>query len=258
VLLTAVAVVCIALWLTWPTLAARWSGLPSPAEIGQFGDMFGALSSLFSMLAFLGVAASLTYQVVSFRQQSKQLEQQRSLLARQQFESTFFELLRRHRDSLSKATIITDAGELPVEGFDGIRRLASSLQEEVLLHSLQWVTLSLENKKIEIDGLFSSHYRRNEDWCGPYFRGLYHFLKFIDLSSPAELKDTYANLLRAELSNSELILLATNCLTPRGRGLFAYVLKFGLLKHLVNSVQFINYATYMRELYPAEALGSQS
>ena len=78
------------------------------AKRGQFGDMFGALNALFSGLAFAGLIITirqqhidLDYQWQTVKQtndemerQTKEFEIQNRTLKRQQFDHTFFELLR--------------------------------------------------------------------------------------------------------------------------------------------------------------------
>lgn len=78
------------------------------AKRGQFGDMFGALNALFSGLAFAGLIITirqqhidLDYQWQTVKQtndemerQTKEFEIQNRTLKRQQFDNTFFELLR--------------------------------------------------------------------------------------------------------------------------------------------------------------------
>lgn len=77
-------------------------------ERGQFGDMFGVLNALFSGLAFAGLVITirqqhidLNYQWKTIKQtydemerQTKEFEIQNITLKRQQFDNTFFELLR--------------------------------------------------------------------------------------------------------------------------------------------------------------------
>ena len=78
------------------------------AKRGQFGDMFGALNALFSGLAFAGLIITIRQQHVDLdyqwqtvkqtndemERQTKEFEIQNRTLKRQQFDHTFFELLR--------------------------------------------------------------------------------------------------------------------------------------------------------------------
>ena len=88
------------------TTLATWS------ERGTFGDMFGAVNSLFSGLAFAGVITAIILQMKELklqrtelkltrneiRGQKEQSEIQNQTLKLQQFENTFFQLLRFHNE----------------------------------------------------------------------------------------------------------------------------------------------------------------
>ncbi len=72
------------------TIAVLWAGtglgiywlLPDATEHGTFGDMFGAINSLFSGLAFLGVIVAILLQKEELRLQREELEQTRAELRR--------------------------------------------------------------------------------------------------------------------------------------------------------------------------------
>jgi hypothetical protein len=67
---------------------------------------------------------------------------------------------------------------------------------------------------------------------GHYFRTLYNIVKFI-ATSEVENKQTYINILRAQLSSPELTLLFYNCISKNGSEKFKiFVEKFGLLKNM--------------------------
>ena len=90
--------------------AVVWFFIRDWIKPGQFGDTFGALSALFSGLAFGGVIIALHLQRVEIKHQWKeleltrkeitgqkeQLEAQDYTLRRQNFENSFFQLLNFH------------------------------------------------------------------------------------------------------------------------------------------------------------------
>lgn len=88
----------------------------------------------------------------------------------------------------------------------------------------------------KIDDLILTAYERfsryRQSAVGHYFRTLYNIVKFVD-NSAVEDKQIYINLLRAQLSSSELNLLFYNCLSRYGYRKFRlYVEKFGLLENM--------------------------
>lgn len=70
-----VMVVIIALlWWRGPEIVQAWSGQQAADGVGTFGDQFGAINTLFSGLAFLGVLAGLWIQGREFRHQLKEMQ----------------------------------------------------------------------------------------------------------------------------------------------------------------------------------------
>ncbi len=95
------AAVIFIVWLLWPHLVMRFataSGVGSSDQLGQFGDMFGALSALMASLAFVAATTGVFLQWRAFTEQRDQI-------ARQNFETTFFELLRLHDQTVSGLTL---------------------------------------------------------------------------------------------------------------------------------------------------------
>ena len=78
---TLIAVVFCLVFLLW---GGSWyflyPGLPEPTDRGQFGDMFGAVNSLFSGLAFAGVVIAILLQREELQQQREELKLQREEL----------------------------------------------------------------------------------------------------------------------------------------------------------------------------------
>ncbi|MCR6650947.1 MAG: hypothetical protein NVV73_05335 [Cellvibrionaceae bacterium] len=70
---------------------------------GLFGDKFGAVNSLFSGLAFAGI-------ILTLMLQRKELSISRKEVGRQQFDNTFFNLLKLHVDITSKISLYGDDG----------------------------------------------------------------------------------------------------------------------------------------------------
>ena len=100
---------------------------------------------------------------------------------------------------------------------------------------------------------------------GHYFRNLYWIMKMIDSSQDASIdgkdldiltsnkrrrytdylrKRSYTNIIRAQLSDSEMALLQINCLGPYGADLKYYAEKYSLLKPL-GEKYFSGWAKYM-------------
>ena len=78
---------------------------------------------------------------------------------------------------------------------------------------------------------YKGFYEEYQHLLGHYFRNLYTIIKMVDQSS-IERKRDYTNIIRAQLSSSELVLLCYNCISPWGEKFKPLVEKYSLLKTL--------------------------
>lgn len=90
--------------------------------------------------------------------------------------------------------------------------------------------------------IYEKIYEPNRSSLGHYFRNLFHLVKFVDeykgfdalYSESKEVKDLkykYIRLIRAQLSNNELILLALNSITDFGSEFISFIEDYKLLKN---------------------------
>ncbi|GAA5225115.1 hypothetical protein [Membranihabitans marinus] len=77
----------------------------TPADRGAFGDMFGAVNALFSGLALAGVIYTILLQSKELSLQRDELKQTRGVFEKQQFESTFFQLLKLQQNILNEVDV---------------------------------------------------------------------------------------------------------------------------------------------------------
>ncbi len=110
----------IILWAVY--LSIIWiSNWPLEEKKGEFGDTFGALNALFAGLAFAGVIYAILLQQRELKLQREELELQRKeledtraeikgqkeTLQKQNFESSFFQLLGMHSEIVNSIVILT-------------------------------------------------------------------------------------------------------------------------------------------------------
>jgi hypothetical protein len=186
-------------------------------KAGQFGDSFGPLSSLMAALAAVG--AWLAFQ------QSKE----------QAFETTFYSLLSHHNsivnsiDILQQTRVKDDAGVSKLvtgdtfQGRDAFRRMLRILRSTV-------AGLKYEDELEKVSEGYRRFYFRYEDQLAHYFRTIYHIVSFVD-SSNVRHKGLYIKILRAQLSNSEQILLLYNVTVGFGFGKFRFLAERHSLFH---------------------------
>ncbi|MDA3853281.1 MAG: hypothetical protein PF444_03450, partial [Bacteroidales bacterium] len=95
--------------------------------------------------------------------------------------------------------------------------------------------------KEQIDSIYNDIYLNYETKLGHYFRVLYHIVLFVD-SSDIENKKDYTNLLRAQLSSRETLLLCFNCISRFGYDKFLpLVEQYSLLKHINDNKELLRY-----------------
>lgn len=82
-------------------------------------------------------------------------------------------------------------------------------------------------------------YKRNQADLGRYFRLLFNVLRFLSEKKnilPENMYETYFRIVRAALSNYELVLIMVNCLTPEGADMKEYVSEFKLFDNLPHDI----------------------
>ena len=209
-------------------------------ERGTFGDMFGAINALFSGCAF----ATLIFTIWMQREelglqrreleltrkemagQKEQLESQASTLKLQQFESTFFSLLRTQQDIVNATDLVDQQSRITTKSRDCYKVFYSRLKGRWMYGE------TYENPLEGIRYHYGQFYEDIESEVGHYFRHLYHLIKLIK-NSGVENPKQYTNLVRAQLSSNELLLLFYNGLADTGRDKFKPLIEeFSLLKNL--------------------------
>jgi hypothetical protein len=189
------------------------------SNTGAFGDSFGPLSAAMASVAALSaIGAYRSQQLELQRQQQRQTEDdQRS--RRSEFEGTFFRLLEAFR-SIVVDTDVHKGGALSKEGRDAFRAILSRFQNDVAR------TTSHQNAW----NMVSAYYRND---LNHYFRFLYHIVKFVDQSEGVD-PYFYIQLLRALLSEAELVLLGLNCAYGEGAEKFKPLIEKYALLHSVS------------------------
>ncbi len=191
--------------------------------------MFGSVNALFSGWAFVGVIIAILLQKEELELQRKELEetrkefqQQNETLKRQRFENTFFSMVTLHNQIVNAIAVIKNSsGDISQgrEAFEVIRRRMREFYDRNIRQP------SKEKTSQVVADIFDNQYK---NILGHYFRNLYRIYVFID-NSDVEDKEFYAKILRAQLSNYELVILFYNCyFYEAGENFQKYVKKYNL------------------------------
>ncbi|MEN5149132.1 putative phage abortive infection protein [Pseudomonas orientalis] len=228
---------------------------------GQLGDFIGGiLNPLLSFCALIAVLYNLSLQREELslaRKDAKEAQniqnKQSAIFQQQNFESVFFRLLEVHSSLSRSIRVRVGAGSHARvhEGEDAFRYLANQYIQSLYLEPNAGVSLSEQVQSVrESSQLFIDDYVGS---VGHYYRNIYQILKYVDgfgrasfghadkpragmevrraMRSYRSQRD-YANILRAQLSSSEVSCLFLNCLSAQGSGLKYYVEKYSMLKTL--------------------------
>lgn len=261
----------LALWFFYPNWSYGYKNLFNNTELtemGVFGDSYGALNTLFSALAFTGIIASIYFQKEELKatreeleatrnemkNQGEQFEAQTTALKLQVFENTFFNMLKLHNDIVESMAIRTSNGG-EIKGRHGFKRLCDEY------YNFRYGSINVPGC---IPG-YEGFYINNEAALGHYFRVMYQLINLVENSMLSEEKKrNYIDILRAQLSTYELILLAVHSLSKHGSGnVKRYVERYCLLEHIsiASLKNILGGEAYAREIvtsYGVSAYGDSS
>lgn len=263
---------------------------PKLEESGQFGDMFGAVNALFAGLAFAGVIWAIILQKEELelqrqelketrdeiRGQKEQLRAQDQTLQKQNFESSFFQLLDLHSEIVSSMVIgqkkeysgrmcfdfmlkrLKEEYDNPARAFTDFYDLRSPNQIEKTINQIS------PKVKRELNQIYEKFFSEHQAHVGHYFRHLYNAVTFVDehdffdnfcADKAFEKKKFYINLIRAQLSSNELGLLFYNCLSERGSKFKPLVETYSLLKDMDSKTIITENKNLHRLLYTESSYG---
>jgi len=188
------------------------------SDWGTFGDYFGGiLNPIFAFLGLIALLLTLRIQSRELSNSTKELKNsatalkaQGKLLNKQNFENTFFQMVKLHNDIVNSIDLHkTQGGELIAEGRDCFKNFYKKKLESEYWMTKRATSGVSEYKRINL--AYSDFYDEHQQDLGHYFRNLYTIFKFIDESN-SEDKKLYIRIIRAQLSSFELGLLFYNCL----------------------------------------------
>jgi len=184
---------------------------------GTLGDSFGAVNSLFTGLAFAGVIISITLQRRDLDYTRQEIQKQKIIFSTQQFENTFFNLIKLHH-SLAESITFNKAPSKDLIGRNAIKSLYDILCNE-FIYTYDSDFTPNQNQRC-LNQYYTKFFDAHGEHVGHFFRNLYHIVKFVHESDFSNIegrsKQDYINILRAQLSRYELGILFFNCLSKYG------------------------------------------
>lgn len=221
---------------TWPTALPDDTGQKILAIQGQYGDSFGALNALFTGFAFAGVAFTIFLQLSDAR--VREMES-----TKEKFEAHFFRLNDSFRSVVNAMVVQRQSSTYTNQGVSQV--VMSAVGKDVFttyvqkMNSIHITGPQAGGTNVErLIKRYNLLYDAAQDDLGPYFRMLYHIIRHVHNSKIID-KKAFTDIVRAEMSSSELCLLAVNCLTEQGLKFKPLVEQYHLLKHMPHGVTAI-------------------
>ena len=223
---------------------------------GQLGDMFGAVNSLFSGLAFAGLIVTLILQRKDLNLQRESIQQtneqlgiqarefeiQNKMAKQEQFRNTFFELLRMLQ------TIVAELKVNVEELHKDIRLVHGKTIFEVLFTERDFTYIGESHLRFFSIAQKARDEKNYEYISDPkrfsflfhYFRFVYRIIKYVDetdVLNTIEERYQYVAFLRSTLSNYEVAAIFYNCLSRNGREKFKpLVEKYALFDNIDDKI----------------------
>jgi len=215
------------------------------ASFGIWGDFFGGvLNPILTFLTFMGLLITIILQQTELKQSRKEFQGQKEALENQEFDNKFFQMLNLLNTIISNLQIKNHKGRKVFSYLIGELVRTVKHPKEISYTLEKSYTLEIFNSKFE---RFNNEYDESFKY---YFLNLYQVLNYIDKYSTEEytLKE-YSNIVRAQLSKNELILLFFNAIGIEkfsGSNYKKIIEKYALFEHLTYN-DLINYGQNRNE-----------
>lgn len=231
------------------------------ANWGAFGDYIGgALNPIFSFFALIAILLTIVVQsrelnlsTIELTKSAEALKEQSKTLTTQNFENTFFQMIRLHNDIVNGIDLRDNKGNVTTQGRDCFkvfyeRRFSRKYN---IKYNEQLGASILDIVQTSYQGFFNE----NQGEIGHYFRNLYTIIRYIDDSTVSD-KKKYIRIIRAQLSSYEIALLFYNSLHSVGNKRFKPLIeKYELLENM--DLGMLKNPSDHIPLYKSKAYGDQ-
>lgn len=205
------------------------------STFGEWGDFFGGvLNPILTFITFMGLLITIVIQQTELRESRAEMRRSADALVeqsksakRQNFESTFFQMLTIHNSIVNSIDLVDDSGKT-TRGRDCFnvfyRRLNKTYRENKEKGSAKHSNQAILRLSYQL------FWKDHQTELGHYFRYLYNIVRFV--KEEGFIDGPYLRLVRAQLSDQELLLLFYNCVSPNGGNFTSLVEEFSLLDNM--------------------------
>ena len=206
---------------------------------GEFGDFLGGtLNPLLTFLTFMGLLITIVLQQTELRDTRVELERSATALEsqlkandRQNFESTFFQMLTLHNTIVNSIDLHYSGrpSGSDTKGRDCFKQFFENFRD-------QYYGQIGQDERERLQMAYDLFWEHRQQDLAHYYRYLYNVLRFVYESKGIEDKMPYVKLLRAQLSDYELVLLFYTALNKHGINYWIYIHEYQLLDNLLPSL----------------------
>nr|WP_263327009.1 putative phage abortive infection protein [Neobacillus sp. Marseille-Q6967] len=207
-------------------------------ELGAVGDWLGGSTAPFIGLAsFIMILATyftqkdeLKHTKLSYETQTNLLEKQNRMIDIQRFEQTFFNLVSLHHDIVNSISFDLN-GDSEINGRNVLHKIYLKLSKSLEYNETED---SINVRYRFINKGYEAWYIEHEMFIGHYIQNIFHLLNFIDRQNMSfENKYQYAKIVRAQFTNTELLILFYNTISRIEKRKFIEIMrKYKLFKYL--------------------------
>ncbi len=191
-----------------------------PEVLGQRGDYFGGfLNPLLTTLTFGALISTILMQRTEVQDSRKHfsasleaMQRQNETVQAQNYQASFFQLLTMYDAITVSIEIVDPVTQIPAKGRDAFRVMYSEIRR---LYRKKRLEQPNKNDLSAIAFAYDKVYKAHHTKLSHYLRFLYNAILMIEESPDAR---KYLKILRAMISNQELLMLFYNCtVTTQGR-----------------------------------------
>ncbi|MBY2937186.1 putative phage abortive infection protein [Rhizobium leguminosarum] len=224
-----------------------WAGREQ--AFGTFGDFIGGtLNPVLTFLTFMGLLMTIVLQQTELRDTREELARSATALVaqskaadRQNFESTFFQMLALHNTIVGSIDLYysgraeTADGRPPKEGREMRGRDCFDQFFENFRDDYVAVDAAMHEQG-KLQAAYEEFWSYRQQDLAHYYRYLYNVLRFVHEYEGDIDRHRYVKLLRAQLSDYELALLFYTALNRHGINYWLYIHEYQLLDNMPDSV----------------------
>ncbi|MCC5086430.1 putative phage abortive infection protein [Xanthomonas campestris] len=201
----------------------------------EWGDFFGGVANpILTFLTFTGLLITIILQQTELRETRKELKRSADALSaqnesrkKQNFEATFFQMLSIHNSIVNSIDLLNDKGDRN-QGRDCFSVFYTRFNKIFRAREARYN--ESKRAKKPLSAAYTEFWNTHQSELGHYYRYLYSIVRFI--KDEGQEGGPYIRLIRAQLSDQELLLLFYNCISENGGNFTPLVVEFSLLDNM--------------------------